>query len=162
MKKRNEAFYSANIRLLFDDCNYGTEYIAGDGDGYTEYIPKDTLTSDWARDFESGRYVIIIFQRHSVYELGSRIYLNQNFEYTVGRFSRYKKPAYVLISDRPRTYKVPSWDRPLMTYAIMEEKSSLQFKIFYDEDKAVEEAKKYSLSGEKITIMKWYEDYDMF
>ncbi len=162
MKSIYESFKSENIRLLFDNLNYGTEYIAGAMDCYTDFMSKDIFTSDWARNFEGGRYVIIIYQRHSVYESGNRIYLNENFEYTVDRYSRHKKQCFVLISDTPHEYSVSSWNRPLVTNTVMDEKNSLHTKTFFDEEKAVEEAKKLSLSGEKIVVMKWYADYDQY
>ena len=148
--------------MLFDNHSYGTEYIADARDSFTEYMSKDIFTSSWARDFECGRYVILILQRHSVYESGSQIYVNEKFDYTVGRFSRYKKACFILISNTTREYKVSSWDRPLITKKLMDENNTLQCKTFFDEEKAMEAAKKYSLSGEKIAVMKWYDDQDMF
>ena len=154
MNSLSETFKSENIKLLFDNRSYGTEYIADARNCFTEYLPKETFTANWTRNCESGRYVLFILQRHSVYESGSCIYKNENFEYTIGRFSSYKRPCFFLISDRSREYRVSSWDRPFETHYVNNE--------FYDEEKAIEEAKRLSLLGEKIAVMKLYEDHNMF
>ena len=150
-----------NIKLIFEPYIHDGEYIAEANDRFTKFASKDIYDREWAGKFHGGRYVITVYQRHSVYVNGERVFLNMNFEPEVGKFSRYRKPCYVLLTDRELEYEVPSWkNRKLTSHFVREDKSPLQVRIFQDLTKAEKTAARLSADG-SVAVLEWYEDHDM-
>ena len=157
----NDYFKSENKDLIFDEKSFRSEFIAEVNDNFTEYMDAEVFTRDWAFQFPSQRYVIVVFQRHSIYKSCQQVYKNEGFREIVGE-SRYKKPVYVLMLDKEQLYTVPTWKRPLRSYFVRSEKNPLQLLTFENIDKAEKEAMKYSKSGYKVAVLAWYADFDMY
>ena len=152
-----------NINLIFEAKPFKGEFIAEANDRFSVYSVKDEYNRDWALNFPSGRYVIIVYQRHSLYLGGVQVYKNEFFENTTGRNSRYKKPGFVLIVDKELEYTVPSWgNRKLKSHIVMNDKNPLHALIYSDIEKAEKAAVSYSKMGNKVGILEWYEDFDMY
>ena len=159
----NNIFKKENINLIFEDKQAEGEFIAEANDCFTEFSSKDTYNCDWARSFPCGRYVIVIYQRHSLYREGVQIYKNESYESSTGRFSRYKKPSFVLLLSHEIEYTVPSWDNhKLISHILREDKNSLQAKVFDSIEKAEKAAIEHSKRIRNVAILEWYEDFDMF
>ena len=156
-------FKKENINLVFEDKQTECEFIAEANDSFSEFSTKDTYNRTWAWGFPSGRYVIVVYQRHSLYQEGVLIYKNKSYENTTGRNSRYKKPSFVLMLDKEVEYTVPSWgSHKLISHIIREEQNALQAKIFDNIEKVEKAAVDYSKKGNIVAVLEWYEDFDMF
>ena len=158
----DEFFMRENHKLIFEKENHKGEFIAEANSEFSNFMKRNEFSHDWAySNFNGGRYVITIYQRHSVYESGQQVWLNDHFDNSVGVDSRYKFPCYVIILDHPLEYIIKSWRVPLITYTVHNEKDPLQAKTYnlYD---AEAEAKKLSKDGHKAVIMEWFEDYNMY
>ena len=159
----NDIFKKENIKLIFEAKQVEGEFIAEANDSFSEFSTKDTYNSNWARSFPSGRYVIVVYQRHSLYREGVLIYKNESYENIVGRFSRYKKPSFVLLLSHETEYTVPSWDNhKLISHILREDKNALQAKVFDSIEKAEKAAIEHSKRIRNVAILEWYEDFDMF
>jgi hypothetical protein len=144
------------------DVKESETFIAEANDSFSGYYEKEHFNHDWAyRNYPAGRYVIIVYQIHSLYQDGKQIWINRHFINEVGRFSRYRTPCFVIISDQVRDYMIPSWGRRLSTHTIQNDKAPLQAGIH-----TLEEAKQFaiahSVDGRRTAVMEWYEDYNMF
>ena len=159
----NDIFKKENINLIFEAKQAEGEFIAEANDSFSEFSTKDTYNSNWARSFPGGRYVIVVYQRHSLYREGVLIYKNESYENIVGRFSRYKKPSFVLLLSHETEYTVPSWDNhKLISHILREDKNALQAKVFDSIEKAEKAAIEHSKRIRNVAILEWYEDFDMF
>ena len=65
-----EFFRKENIRYVFGTDEDMGSFIAETGDMYSEPMKTDVFGRNWAWSFPSGRYVICIYQRYSVFEDG--------------------------------------------------------------------------------------------
>ena len=164
-RKGNQAVdmgvFGLNIDSVFDVKDSET-FIAEANDTFSGYYNKEHFNRDWAyKNFPAGRYVIIVYQIHSVYQDEKQIWTNDHFINEVGKDSRYRSPKFVIISDQLKEYMIPSWGQSLSTHTIHDDKAPLQARIF-----SLEEAKQYAITnssnGHKLAVMEWYEDYDMF
>ena len=156
-------FEKENIKLIFEEKLSVGEFIAEANDSFSGFAVKDTYNRDWAFGFPSGRYVIVVYQRHSLYQDGVQIYINESYENCTGRDSRYRRPSFVLALDKEMEYTVPSWgDRKLISHIVHEEKNSLHAKVYDSLEKAEKAAAQYSKKGNKVAVLEWYEDFDMF
>ena len=156
-------FKKENIKLIFEEKTNEGEFIAEVNDGFSEFSTKDTYNRDWAMSFPSGRYVIVVYQRHSLYRDGVQIYKNVSYENSTGRYSRYKKTSFVLLLDKEMEYTIPSWENhKLISHIVREDKNALHTKIFDSIEKAEKAAVVFSKKGNKVAILEWYEDFDMF
>ncbi|MBO4819773.1 MAG: hypothetical protein J5528_06505 [Firmicutes bacterium] len=154
-------FKKENISYVFSTEEGLGRFIAETGDMYSEPIKTDVFGRDWAWGFPSGRYVITVYQRYSVFEDGKRIFMNANYEDTVGKYSRYGCPVFAVVCDTEKAYTVPTWKRPLISHFIRSEKDALQVRTFSLED-AEETARSYSEGGRRAAVLEWYEDHDMY
>ena len=157
-----ETFRKENIRLLFETHTHGSEFIAETGDGFSDFSEKESFTRDWAWQFPAGRYVITVYQRHSLYRDGKAVWINPSFDASVGRDCRFGRPLYVLIFDRAEAYTVPSWGtHKLLSHILRSEADPLQPCLF-----SLKEAKKnaaaYSRGGQPAVVLSWYADFDMY
>lgn len=150
-----------NIKLLFEEIKHKGEFIATAMDLYSSFLEQEKYDLEWVRQFHSGRYVIVIYQRHSVYKDGKQVFINTEFVNTVGKYCRHKTPQFVLISDKERRYFIKSWDSILKRHTIQDENNPLQTK-YYDIESAKIAAINYSKSGESVAIVEWFNDYDMY
>ena len=155
-------FKSENVDLLFKSEMVSGNYIAAANDRFSEYMEKHEVCREWARSFPAGRYVIIIYQRYSVFIAGKRIWQNNDYLNEVGKDSRHRSPCFVIALDRELDYMIPSWGRQLKSHIVMDEKDPLQTKIFPGIEKAESVAKKYSENGFKAAVLEWFEDFDMY
>ena len=159
----NDIFKKENIKLIFEAKQVEGEFIAEANDIFSEFSTKDTYNSNWARSFPCGRYVIVVYQRHSLYREGVLIYKNESYENIVGRFSRYKKPSFILLLNHEMEYTVPTWDNhKLISHILREDKNALQAKVFDSIEKAEKAAIEHSKRIRNVAILEWYEDFDMF
>ena len=159
---RADVFREENIKLIFEEKPADGEFIAEASDSFSGFATKDTYNRDWAFGFPSGRYVIVVYQRHSLYRDGMQIYINESYENSTGRDSRYKRPSFVLALDKEMEYTVPSWgDRKLISHIVREDKNPLQAKVYDSLEKAEKAAAEYSKMGSRVAILEWYEDFDM-
>lgn len=154
-------FLKENINLLFEEIKHKGEFIAAAYDLYSSFSEQEKYDLKWARNFEPGRYVIVIYQRHSVYKNGKQVFINTEFVDTVGKYCSYKTPQFVLISDKEREYFIKSWDSRLKTHTIQDENNPLYNKN-YDIESAKIAAINYSKSGESVVIAEWFNDFDMY
>ncbi len=153
--------FTSDVSTVFNVKGSQT-FIAEADDTYSGYYDKDHFSRERAcKEFEAGRYVIVVYQIHSIYMDGKQIWLNEHFENAVGRDSRYRQPCFVIITDKLHEYMIPSWGRSYFTHIIHNDKDPLQVKIF-----SLEEARQFAVTasgeGHKIAVMEWFEDYDMY
>lgn len=154
-------FLKENINLLFEEIKHKGEFIATAMDLYSSFSEQEKYDLEWVRQFQSGRYVIVIYQRHSVYKDGKQVFINTEFVNTVGKYCRHKTPQFVLISDKERGYFIKSWDSILKRHTIQDGNDPLQTK-YYDIESAKIAAINYSKLGESVAIVEWFNDYDMY
>lgn len=161
-QKVETVFKEENLELVFRPEDSEKALIAEAFNLFSDYMDMDDVGFDWASNFESGRYVIVVYQRFSVFENGKRMWINKAFQNKVGRFSRYKKQVFAIMLDREIEYKVPGWGRSLWTYTLQDPKNTLQVLTFPSAWVAEGYAKKYSKEGHKVAVLGWYEDYGMY
>ena len=156
-------FNEENRRLLFDPKEYPSEYIAHFCTYFTEYLAEGVVDLDWCWSFPGSRYVIIVYQRHSVYEQGQCIYRNRNFTEKIGVHNRFRKPVYVVAVDTELYYSVSTWgSRKLKSNIVQGDKDTLNAKEFENIEDAIKLAKEYSTGGYRTAVLEWFEDYDHF
>ena len=153
--------FESGVDSLFDVRESDT-FIAESDDTFSGYNKKEHFNFEWAYNgFPSGRYVIVVYQIHSLYQDGKQIWLNRHFENVTGKYSRYRSPCFAVIYDKKKDYLIPSWGRCLSTYTIHNDKNPLQVRIF-----TLEEAEQFAIAnsenGHKVAVLEWFEDYDMF
>ena len=161
-QKVETVFKEENLELVFRPEDSEKAFIAKAFNLFSDYMDIDDVGYDWASNFESGRYVIVVYQRFSVFENGKRMWINKAFQNKVGRFSRYKKQVFAIMLDREIEYKVSGWSRSLWTYTLQDPKNTLQVLTFASAWVAQGSAKKYSKEGYKVAVLGWYEDYGMY
>ena len=119
------SIFGSDINSVFNVKESQT-FIAEANDTYSGYYEKGHFSRDWAcANFEAGRYVIVVYQIHSLYMDGKQIWLNENFENAVGKYSRYRQPSFVIITDKLQEYIIPSWGRSYFTHIIHNDKDPL-------------------------------------
>ena len=155
-------FKDENVELLFETETHHGNFIAEAQDRFSEYMDRQEFGRDWAWNFPSGRYVIIVYQRCSVFIEGKRTWRNDDYLNEVGNNSRYRSPHFVIALDRRREYMIPSWGRPLRSHIVMDENNPLQVLVFSDIETAEEVARQYSVKGFKVAVLEWFEDFDMY
>ena len=99
-QKVETVFKEENLELVFRPEDSEKAFIAKAFNLFSDYMDIDDVGYDWASNFESGRYVIVVYQRFSVFENGKRMWINKAFQNKVGRFSRYKKQVFAIMLDR--------------------------------------------------------------
>lgn len=161
-QKVETVFKEKNLELVFRPEDSEKAFIAKAFNLFSDYMDIDDVGYDWASNFESGRYVIVVYQRFSVFENGKRMWINKAFQNKVGRFSRYKKQVFAIMLDCEIEYKVSGWSRSLWTYTLQDPKNTLQVLTFPSAWVAESYAKKYSKEGHKVAVQGWYEDYGMY
>lgn len=161
-QKVETVFKEENLELVFRPKDSEKALIAEAFNLFSDYMDMDDVGYDWASNFESGRYVIVVYQRFSVFENAKRMWINQDFQNKVGRFSRYKKQVFAIMLDHEIEYKVPGWGRSLWTYTLQDPKNTLQVLTFPSAWVAESYAKRYSKEGYKVAVLGWYEDYGMY
>ena len=157
-----EMFRKENIRLLFEAHTHGSEFIAETGDSFSTFSEKESFTRDWAWQFPAGRYVITIYQRHSLYQDGKAVWVNPSPDASVGRDCRFGRPLYVLAFDRAGAYTVPSWGtHKLVSHILHSEADPLQ-PLLFSLKEAENRAAVYSRGGQAAAVLLWYADFDMY
>ena len=157
-----DVFKQENIELVFNNIQNKDSFIAYADDCFSPYLKKDEFSFRWAQQFESGRYVIIVFQRFAAYENEKQTYLNDYFLVEVGKQCRYLKPHYVIVSDTAKQYYISTWKKDLNSHILHCKEDPLQLLTFTDVLKAQEEAIRYSSNGHRSAVLEWFEDYDMY
>ena len=99
-QKVETVFKEENLELVFRPEDSEKALIAEAYNLFSDYMGMDDVGYDWGSNFEFGRYVIVVYQRFSVFENGKRIWINKAFQNKVGRFSRYKKQVFAIMLDR--------------------------------------------------------------
>ena len=115
-------FKDENVDLLFKSEAASGSFIAAANNRFSEYMERQDFCRDWAWSFPAGRYVIIVYQRYSVFAAGEKNWQNKDYLNEVGTNSRYGSPCFVIALDRGLDYTVPSWGRPLRSHVLMNEK----------------------------------------
>ena len=157
-----EVFREENIDLVFDKAARRGNFIAAAYDEFTEFMELGDFGREWAWSFPAGRYVITVYQRHSLYEGGKQVWKNDQFLNAVGKDSRYRKPSYAIILDQALEYWPRTWKRSLLSHTVQSSRDPLQAKIFSSLEDARKAAEQYSEQGFKAAVMEWYEDFDMY
>lgn len=145
-------FAEENRRLIFEPKAYQAEFMAKIYDSFTKFFPKECFSRKWAHSgFPSERYVILVYQRHSVYQNGKCIYENKNYVNSIGDYSRYHKPVFKVVAEEDTAYPImdPKLDNII----------SAKYETAAEAAKA---AKEYSLKGYKTAVIEWYADYNMY
>ena len=93
-------FRDENTKLLFETEAHSGDFIAEAKDMFSGYMNKYDFSREWARRFPSGRYVITVYQRCSVFIAGKQVWRNNGYLKEVGKDSRYRSPHFVLALDR--------------------------------------------------------------
>ena len=155
-------FKTENVALLFGTESHSGNFIAEADDRFSDYMDRRSFGLEWSRSFPAGRYVIVIYQRCSVYIAGKQIWQNNDFLNEVGKDSRYRSPRFVIALDRARDYAISSWDQPLQSHIVHDADAPLQVKTFSCIEAAETVALKYSEQGFKAAVLEWFEDFDMF
>ena len=157
----NEVFKKDNIGLVFAKDDEPDTFIAESGDCFSDLLSRGGFGRDWAWNFPAGRYVITVYQRHSVYENGERVWLNQRFENSVGEDSRDREPRFAIVLNHPVDYEIESWGRNLTSRFLRSEADPLQVETF-DLEEAEAAASDLSADGHSASVLEWFEDYDMY
>jgi len=158
----DSVFKYENIDLLFEAGTQSGKFIAEAGDRFSNYLDRREFGYKWSLNFPAGRYVIIVYQRCSIYEKGKQIWKNDDYLNEVGKDSRYKSPCFVVILNRTMNYKISSWDQLLRSHTLRDKDNPLQPQVFSSLETAEEVAKKYSEQGVMAAVLEWYEDYNMY
>ena len=158
----DSVFKYENIDLLFEAGTQSGNFIAEAGDRFSNYLDRREFGYKWSLNFPAGRYVIIVYQRCSIYEKGKQIWKNDDFLNEVGKDSRYKSPCFVVILNRTMNYKISSWNQLLRSHTLRDKDNPLQPQFFSSLETAEEVAKKYSEQGVMAAVLEWYEDYNMY
>ena len=156
-----EVFVNKDIKFIFDRTPT-TEFVAKVTDNYSDFIERNIINHEWAWSFPAGRYVIVVYQRHSLYESGKLVWKNEDFLNAVGKDSRYRSPAFVIILDRALEYRPKTWKWNLLSHTVQSSGDPLQAKVFSSAEEAGKAAAKYSEQGFRAAVMEWFEDYDMY
>ena len=157
-----EVFQEKNIDLIFEKKTYRGSFIAAADDQFTEFMDRGEFGREWAWSFPAGRYVIVVYQRHSIYENGKQVWKNDDFLNAVGKDSRFRKPSFVIILDRAMEYRPKTWKRNLLSHTVQSSGDPLQAKMFSSAKEAGKAAEEYSEQGSRAAVMEWFEDYDMY
>ena len=158
-----EYFREENLHLIFEEIKHEGEFIAGANNAFSLFTGKDIYDSKWGWQFPAGRYVIVVYQRHSLYQDGRQIFLNRSFDNSVGKCCRFRKLSYVLIQEKEEEYTIPSWgQRKLVSHIIQNEKNPLQAKIYDHLEDAEKAAMEYSKAEYRVGVLEWFADYDMY
>ncbi|MBQ4486907.1 MAG: GNAT family N-acetyltransferase [Oscillospiraceae bacterium] len=152
MLKPIDTFRKENVDKIFSVFNSKKEYIANIHDLYSEPGEKDKFDDDWAKHHPPGKYVICVYQRHSVYDKGSCIYRNNVYDEPTGDNSKREHPDFVIVLDKAQEYTVPCGGGKLISHIIMNENNTLQSKV-YSEKEAQETAAMLSQQGYKAAVM---------
>ena len=86
----------------------------------------------------------------------------EDFLNAVGKDSRYRSPAFVIILDRALEYRPKTWKWNLLSHTVQSSGDPLQAKMFSSAEDAGKAAAKYSEQGFRAAVMEWFEDYDMY
>ena len=105
-------------------------FIAAANDEFTEFMGPEEFGREWAWSFPAGRYVITVYQRHSLYESGKMVWKNEDFLNAVGKDSRYRSSAFVIILDRALEYRPKTWKWNLLSHTVQSSGDPLQAKMF--------------------------------
>ncbi len=65
-----KVFQQKNVDLIFDQKTDRGNFIAAANDDFTEFMGPEEFGREWAWSFPAGRYVIVVYQRHSLCESG--------------------------------------------------------------------------------------------
>ena len=160
--KIETVFKQENIALLFGTEKQRGTFIAEANDAFSALMERKEFGREWAGSFPSGRYVITVYQRHSVYHAGKQVWKNERYRNKVGRDSRHGTPCFVIILDREITYQVPGWGRPLCSHTVRSKVDPLQAEMFSDMETADMAAREFSAQGFMAAVLEWFEDYDMY
>ena len=157
------SFLRENVDLLFKTESGKGTFIAEVNDCFSDYLTRNVFNLDWVmKNFTSGRYVIFVYQRYSVFKDGKQVWINKDYISEVGDVSRYKSPRFVVILDQEMEYEVPGWRAPLRSHTIRNPKNPLNATAFTDIKEAERTAQEYSRQGKAAAVMAWYADYDMY
>ena len=152
-KKAHETFKKENCRFLFEEVKHKDEFFADVCNHFTTMASKETFSWGWTHNFQGGRYVILVLQRHSLIRNGKVVFRNDKFEPVVGEYSRYKDPLFVLILE----------ENPNAARIIHDGENPLQCKCFSELKDAEDAAIKLSqFKGTRVVIASWFTDYDMY
>ena len=154
-------FKKENIKYVFDMEEQGGCFIAEAADFYSEPMKREDFGREWAWGFPAGRYVIVVFQKHSLFIGGKKVWSNGLFDYTAGQDSRYKSPCFAVILDKALEYEPKSWNRKLLSHIVRNEKAPLQAWVSGLRE-AEELARSWSEQGVRAAVVEWFEDYDMY
>ena len=157
-----KVFRQKNVDLIFEKKAERGNFIAAANDEFTEFMGPEEFGREWAWSFPAGRYVIVVYQRHSLYESGKLVWKNEDFLNAVGKDSRYRSPAFVIILDRALEYRPKTWKWNLLSHTVQSSGDPLQAKMFSSAEDAGKAAAKYSEQGFRAAVMEWFEDYDMY
>lgn len=157
-----EVFRQKNVELIFEKRADRGNFIAAANDEFSEFMGPEEFGREWAWSFPAGRYVITVYQRHSLYESGKLVWKNEDFLNAVGKDSRYRSPAFVIILDRALEYRPKTWKWNLLSHTVQSSGDPLQAKMFSSAEGAGKAAAKYSEQGFRAAVMEWFEDYDMY
>ena len=157
-----KVFQQKNVDLIFEQKTDRGNFIAAANDEFTEFMGPEEFGREWTWSFPAGRYVIVVYQRHSLYESGKLVWKNEDFLNAVGKDSRYRSPAFVIILDRALEYRPKTWKWNLLSHTVQSSGDPLQAKMFSSAEDAGKAAAKFSEQGFRAAVMEWFEDYDMY
>ena len=160
--KIEEVFKQENICLLFETEDRSGTFIAEVNDRFSGFMERKDFGRKWAQSFPAGRYVITVYQRHSVYREGKMVWKNERYRNEVGPDSRHRAPCFVIVLDRDTEYQIPGWGRPLRSHTVRSKADPLQAETFSDVETAERAAREYSAQGSAAAVLEWFEDYDMY
>ena len=157
-----KVFKKENLELLFRTGEQKGSFIAEACDCFSGYMTRDQFSRSWAWEFPTGRYVITVYRRVSVFQEGKLIWKNEEDLSEKGKDSRYRAPSFVIALERETEYQVPGWKRPLHSHILRSTADPLHCQIYSSPEKAGKTAKEYSEQGIRAAVLKWFEDYDMY
>ncbi len=112
----------------------------------------------------TNSYVLLVYKRYAVIQDGIVVYENKGFNDGYPPCGRHGENAFVIITEKPRTYRIQSWKNDLITYDIRDDSENdkaLNSKVYRSAESAVSDAVKISeASGEKCAVVQWFDEYD--
>lgn len=108
-------------------------------------------------------FVLTVYKRYAVIQNGIIVYKNTGFHDGPPACGRYGEDGFVIITEKPRAYRVQTWENELISYEIRDEGAyeALNPRIYKNAESAVSDAVGISkATGEKCAVAQWFDEFD--
>ena len=149
---------------LFNDFHTEAEFFAEISSGiFTAFHPLEYYNNDWAYAHEHDRYVIIVCERHSVYENGECIYQNKRFEGKATDLFRGSASVFTVIMQERFHFSGREERDSGLQYFQAHGLWRGNHNVTFDLNDAAERAKRFSRIYQcRVSVVRAVKSYDMF